>query len=158
MLVATDQIRMVKFTHDIHEDAKHAFDDLHAEIGGKKYELAEAMIYAFRALPEDLQLKLISSRPRDREPGIAFLRSLQWPPVAEDAFRPDSDDALTRIIESISPEAQRLMSPDEQKVFAALRHELTTKLDAVRQLLRRVGVQTAEAGRKADRGKNASAG
>ena len=51
----------VKFSHDIEESLRQEFDTLADQLPGKKHEVVEAMILAFKTLPGQFQV----SRPND---------------------------------------------------------------------------------------------
>lgn len=73
----------VAFNHNIEEDLCNTFARLYEVLPGHKYEVLEAALRAFIALPSDLQDKLISGRPENREVVLAALAALQMPAVTK---------------------------------------------------------------------------
>jgi hypothetical protein len=145
MLCQVAGVAMVKFTHDINEDAKHVFEDLHAEFGGKKYELLESMIYAFRALPGDLQLKLMSARPGDHEAGLAYLASLPWPPPPQQglASTPDESRRILRLIDTI-----KIETPEDSAAWAGLARHAGRPDDLIAREMAKHALQIDKAQRR----------
>ncbi len=64
------------FGQEIHKDVIAIFDRVHAEVGGKRYELLESMIRSFSHLPRMTQRILLAARPEDREPVLRLLAGL----------------------------------------------------------------------------------
>ena len=70
----------VKFSHDIEESLRQEFDTLADQLPGKKHEVVEAMILAFKTLPGQFQENLLSKRPKIRAATLAVLAGLQGVP------------------------------------------------------------------------------
>ena len=66
----------VKFSHDIEESLLKEFNDLAQQLPGKKYEVIEAMIMAFKSLPGGLQENLLSKRADVRAAALSALAGL----------------------------------------------------------------------------------
>ncbi len=80
LLVGTRKMGRVKFSHDIDESMRQQFDELADQLPGKKQEVVEAMIVAFKSLPGPIQEQLLSKRPEVRSAAIALLAGLQATP------------------------------------------------------------------------------
>jgi len=65
-----------KWSHDIEESLIEQFNELAKELPGKKYEVIEAMIMAFRSLPGGLQENLLSKRADVRAAALDVLAGL----------------------------------------------------------------------------------
>ena len=74
-----NKMAKVKFSHDIEESLRKEFDTLAEQLPGKKHEVVEAMIVAFKTLPGPLQEKILSKRPEVRAAALAVLAGLQVP-------------------------------------------------------------------------------
>ena len=60
---------MTRFSHNISEEAGQTFEHLVVTLDVKKYELIELMIAVMAAIPEEMQDRLRSKRPRtERQP------------------------------------------------------------------------------------------
>jgi len=69
----------VKFSHDIDGAMRDQFDQLAEELPGKKHEIVEAMILAFKALPPGLQENLLSKRPEIRAAALTLIEGIAAP-------------------------------------------------------------------------------
>jgi len=86
---ASDKKTMKKaWNHEIDEKLVEEFNELASLLTAPKYKIIEAMIRAFQALPEDLQVKLMSARPETREPALRLLASLAASQLQAQSDRP----------------------------------------------------------------------
>ncbi len=86
MVRCEEHMTKEKFTHAIDAGIKAQFEAVAETLPGNKYEIVEAMILAFTALPAELQLKLVSARSEDREPALAAIAVTRIrPPKAKSA-------------------------------------------------------------------------
>ncbi len=81
MFAEAEKMAKIGFSHDIEEQSVEEFNRLAEELPGPKYALLEAMIRAFRAIPEDLQLLLVSPKPERRERVLQVLREMEIRPA-----------------------------------------------------------------------------
>ena len=72
-----------RFSHDIDEAVLAEFEALCEMLPGNKYEMVEAMIRAFKALPGRLQRDLLSRCEADRRPVLAVLAALEAPAISK---------------------------------------------------------------------------
>lgn len=70
-----------RFSHNIDATVAGTFGDLANQVGVKKYELLEAMIRTFAALPVRFQDALVSRRPGVAETALERLAGLDEDPA-----------------------------------------------------------------------------
>lgn len=72
-------VAKVKFSHDIDEALREQFDEIADQLPGKKNEVVEAMILAFKSLPGPIQEQILSKRQEVRSSALALLAGLAAP-------------------------------------------------------------------------------
>jgi hypothetical protein len=75
------------FNHDIDERLEEEFQRVAQNLPGAKYQKVEAAIRLFNALPDELQLRLLSASPENRGVVLAAIAALQTPQKARKSSR-----------------------------------------------------------------------
>ena len=80
MSKADEKIPVTPLSNEIDTDLKDAYDAMASDLPGSKREILEAMIRVFKALPEELQLRVLSSKPETREAALALVTAIRVTP------------------------------------------------------------------------------
>ena len=72
----------VNFTQRVDPQMLTVFHEIAERLKHKNYDVLEAMIISFQALPRNVQRSLISADPEERGPALDALAALSVPPAS----------------------------------------------------------------------------
>ena len=105
-------------SHNIDGKIKEEFEKLAEKLPGKKYEVLEAALLAFIHLPDELQDRLVSKRPKIQEETLNFLDDILLiiEPLQKDKSLGELTSGFQRSLENIKYGIQyKLLSQEESQ-------------------------------------------
>lgn len=113
----------ISFSHNIDAEIKEQFEQLAEHLSGKKYEILEAALLAFIHLPDDLQDRLLSKRPKIMEETLNFLTDILLiiEPLQKDKSIAELTSGFQRSLENIEYGLKcKLLSQEESQELLKL--------------------------------------
>ncbi len=113
----------VLISNKISHEAHNVFEQMCDELGPPKNRVIEAAFEAFNALPREIQYRLRSLNPAEREPCFKLLAELS---LTEETQQHETKPAITECIDTVKDFANRYKIPDKEQrlLMASLRKAL----------------------------------